>query len=162
MTILKILYAERNCDEKLGSKILEDSTAYLGAQNIFCAFTVVSNGFNALECFEHTKFNIVFLEKDLGDGLDGDEVLNILRSSGITTPVILLTSSTDENEQVNSTGFQSVMQRPLSLECLEACIFKFCDIQKEPTDTTDNSPTNEIFPTPIEKEAYANLFLSMS
>mmetsp|Transcript_27299 Transcript_27299/g.37616 ORF Transcript_27299/g.37616 Transcript_27299/m.37616 type:complete len:162 (-) Transcript_27299:343-828(-) len=155
MTILKILFAERNCDEKLGSKILENSTAYLGAYNIYCAFTVVSNGFNALECFEHTKFNIVFLERNLGEGLDGVEVLNVLRSADIMTPVVLLTS----NESEDSTGFQSALMRPFSLEQLENCILTLCNVQKVPSPTVDTVNYSDENST-NESEAYSNIFLS--
>ena len=53
---------EHDCNEKLSSRILEDATAELRLQNIFLAFTVVANGFTALECFEHTKFDLLIIE----------------------------------------------------------------------------------------------------
>ena len=54
---------ESNCDEKKSSYILEDATSELRKFHIYCTFTVVCNGFVALECFEHTKYDMLIVDR---------------------------------------------------------------------------------------------------
>jgi CheY-like chemotaxis protein len=84
--IFKILYIQANLHEKSSANLLEQSTDLLYPK---CIFTVVSNGFAGLEQLEFTKFDLMFIQKDLPDfhGFDMIQIIRRLRSS---VPVILL------------------------------------------------------------------------
>jgi CheY-like chemotaxis protein len=99
--IFKILYIQANLHEKSSANLLEQSTDSLYPK---CIFTVVSNGFAGLEQLEFTKFDLLFIQKDLPDfhGFDMIQIIRRLRSS---VPVILLLRA---QENFFNTGLPSL------------------------------------------------------
>ena len=108
--LLKVLYVEMRVDEKGAARVLEESTnSYL---NIFCAFTVVTNSFIALEFTESTLFDIIFIKKDM-ETLNAVNFLHILRNIGSPTDIVLLVESDDQisEAEAREQGFAGILRK---------------------------------------------------
>lgn len=63
-------------------------------------FTVVSDPLIALECTEHTAYNLIFIAEDSQLGLTASGFLKSLRMVGSTVPVVLLKDSAGGSEEL--------------------------------------------------------------
>jgi CheY-like chemotaxis protein len=109
---VKCLYVEHDLDPRQSASFLEMSTMRHITNRTF-AYIVVLDGFSALECTEHTIFDVIMVHKDLPH-MAGVEVLRILRSAGNHTPVILVVNEADgvSDEEAMYAGFSGVLRKP--------------------------------------------------
>lgn len=86
-------------DEKLsGLKLEEETTDML--EGCTSVFTVVSDPLIALECTEHTAYNLIFIAEDSQVGLTAWGFMKSLRMVGSTVPVVLLKDSNGGSEEL--------------------------------------------------------------
>ena len=109
---VKCLYVEHGLDPRQSASFLEMSTMRHITNRTF-AYTVVLDGFSALECTEHTLFDVIMVHKDLPH-MSGVEVMRILRSAGNHTPVVLVVNEADvvSDEEALYAGFSGVLRKP--------------------------------------------------
>lgn len=103
-----------------------------------CVFTVVSNPFLALECTEHTDYDLIFISNESScDCLSAFDFMKILRSVNACYPIILLT---DKHKEIPSDSpglpvvgfntdtlqFAAILQYPYTQSELRKIIFQYC------------------------------------
>lgn len=117
-SLVKLLYIEPDVDEKEGSRVLEKSTESL--EEYCFSFTVVPNGFIGLECTEHTCYDLVIVKSSMQQ-IGAIEFLNILRTVGAPTPIVLLVDLTISDEwsdieesRAKELGFAAILRKPFS------------------------------------------------
>ena len=86
-------------DEKLSGLKLEEETAD-AFNGCTCVFTVVPDPLSAIECTEHTAYNMIFVAEDSQLGLSASGLLKSLRMVGATLPVVLLQDGSDASEEL--------------------------------------------------------------
>lgn len=76
-----------------------------------------SNGFEALDTIAENKFDLIFLDIKMPE-LSGTEVLKRIRSTGVTTPVIIMTAFATIKNAVDCTklGALAYLQKPFTPE----------------------------------------------
>ena len=84
-----------------------------------CQVDVASNGLDALALYEHTDYDLIFMDIGLGEGMDGYEVTHFIRSKTNVakhTPIIALTAhGGDESKQrCIEAGMDAVLTKPLT------------------------------------------------
>lgn len=97
-----------------------------------CRSTVASNGEQALDAFEHTRYGMVLLDCDLPD-LDGYTVAQRMRASEQRrrqprTPIIAISASTDDAHRARcfDSGMDGVLGKPLRLDTLHQMLDLWC------------------------------------
>lgn len=95
--VIRVLYIEEGLDEKIASRVLEESLTDL--TDYLFIFTVVSNPFIGLEQTQYSSFDIIICQ-ECPYGLDAYEFTRILRNLGEFTPIVVLTND-DEMLQWN-------------------------------------------------------------
>jgi CheY-like chemotaxis protein len=117
-SLIKILYVEPGVDEKEASKVLEKCTE--GLDECCFSFTVVPNAFLGLECTEHTSYDIIIIQASLPQ-INAVHFLNILKTVGAQTPVVLLVDLTIADEWIDiqdkdakELGFTAILRKPFS------------------------------------------------
>ena len=83
-------------DEKPMAKALEIKLGRLGYK-----VTVVPNGLLGLEALKHTTFDLVLCDLIMPK-LDGFAVLEAMRAENISTPVIVMTNLSQEEDQARA------------------------------------------------------------
>ncbi len=113
--VIKVLYVQHDVLEKSSTRTLEEATSLLIPT---CVFTVVTNGFIALEQLEITRFELVIVEQKLAH-MTGVEMIRIMRNLSISVPVILLSDcdqyksvATLVQSMINSIGVVGVLVMP--------------------------------------------------
>lgn len=86
-------------DEKLSGLKLEEETSEM-LEGCTSVFTVVSDPLAALECTEHTAYNLIFIAEDSQLGLSAWGFLKSLRNVGCTVPVVLLKDGSGSSEEL--------------------------------------------------------------
>lgn len=109
-------------------------------------FTVVSNCFAALECTEHSKFNLIIIQKGLPQ-LDILAVLKVLRAIGDATPIVSMEKAqsgistnliTKLTISARKDGYAGILLQPYSANSLCECITNTLEYAKEhPTEIND-------------------------
>lgn len=111
----KILYIDDEVDAKLASNDLEKSTENY---HKLCIFTVVSNTFCALECIQHTHFDVIMIKEDLkvNKFFHSDEMIKIMKNLNLGLPIILMCGlSSAEDLPVNYKDYVGVIDYPVSI-----------------------------------------------
>mmetsp|Transcript_12314 Transcript_12314/g.16911 ORF Transcript_12314/g.16911 Transcript_12314/m.16911 type:complete len:213 (+) Transcript_12314:86-724(+) len=124
LKLYKVLYIDREMDEKPSARLLEESMSSL--IGVHFAFTVVSNPFIGLECTEHTEFDAIFISSFKYADINGWDFGKILRNIGSEVPIILVEQHDEESsfpssvDQSKTFGFHffSVLQKPYTHEVL--------------------------------------------
>lgn len=82
-----------------------------------------SNGEKGYRNAQHERFDLILLDLML-PGMNGEEICRRLRKEGITIPILMLTSKTDEMEKVTGLeiGADDYVTKPFSLKELQARI----------------------------------------
>jgi two-component system nitrogen regulation response regulator NtrX len=81
----------------------------------------VTDGERALDEFKNFRPDIVVLDIFLsGSGTDGYRVLNQMRSTGFTGPIVAITAyhDTDTESQLKNRGFSALLRKPIDPEFL--------------------------------------------
>ncbi|RYG97031.1 hypothetical protein EON65_53475, partial [archaeon] len=111
--IIQSIDVEEGLKEKAAARVLEESTSQL---NFYCSFTVVPNAFVALECTQHTCYDLIISRLHLAQ-LNAAEMIKILRNVGCQTPlVVMLDKGEDSDLLLDPTIFPLIfdtVQRPL-------------------------------------------------
>lgn len=106
-------------DDPLNRALIEHQLAALGFDKVDSAV----DGSDALELCQDRIYDLIVT--DLGmPVMDGQAFLKALRDRGIQTPVILSTAETGGTIQIRSSGFTSVLYKPITLDRLSAAIEK--------------------------------------
>lgn len=115
MTQPKLLVAD---DEENLRSMLSAALHYNGFE-----VEAVGGGRRAIAAVETDQFDLIVLDVMMPD-LDGFEVCNRLRSSGVKTPILFLTArdSTEDKVRGLTLGGDDYLQKPFSLEELVARI----------------------------------------
>lgn len=108
---MKVLYIEDNdINRFVFTKMLD------GIANIY----VASNGEEGLNLLDSNKFEYIFLDLNLGDEMDGFEILKFIESSGYrknnNPKIIAITAyvSDEWEEKCKSEGFDSYISKPVT------------------------------------------------
>ncbi len=103
----KILIVE---DNEVNSKIMEFQ---LGK---YYLIDIAKNGEEAIELFSKNNYNLILMDINLGAGLNGIEVIKIIRESdkGKNTPVIAITAYANfgNKESFLNAGFDNYILKP--------------------------------------------------
>ena len=119
---------ETGVDEQQSAALLEKCCAALKPRMV--VFTVVSNCFAALECTEHSKFNLIIIQKGLPQ-LDILAVLKVLRAIGDATPIVSMEKAqsgistnliTKLTISARRDGYAGILLQPYSANSLCECI----------------------------------------
>lgn len=110
VTTSRVLVVEDNGIAQMAAKTLLSSMA--------CHVDVATNGMDALALCKKNRYDLIFMDIGLGEGLDGYEVTQHLRGmpESSETPVIALTAhGGDENKQrCIEAGMDAVLSKPLT------------------------------------------------
>eukprot|EP01031_Cornospumella_fuschlensis_P024243 gene24243-29315_t len=116
-SLVKVLYIEDGLNEKSASRVLEDSVR--NHLHFPCSFTVVPNAFPALECTEHTVFDLIISRPNLQQ-FNAIEMVKELRGVGCSTPMAIMVNEGEDLKLLSSTKGAidaslvfDVVQRPL-------------------------------------------------
>ena len=100
LVIFWLLDVDSNVNSWHGSKMLEEVTSPLRkSHGLVCVFTVVNNVFVALECTQHTNFDVIIAHNNylLSEGIKSANFVRLLRNIGDLTPFIVLFDDGDDN-----------------------------------------------------------------
>ncbi len=92
---LSVLLVEDNAD------FAETLADYLIEKNIFCE--IASNGLSGLSFAQDRQFDVILLDLNL-PRMDGIEVCESLRQSGVDTPIIMITARDQLDDKIEGFG----------------------------------------------------------
>lgn len=122
----KILIVE---DNEVNSKIMEFQ---LGK---YYLIDIVKGGEEAIELFSKNDYNLILMDINLGAGLNGIEVMKIIRESdkGKNTPVIAITaySNFGNKESFLNAGFDNYILKPYHSDDLLRCVMDTINIYSD-------------------------------
>lgn len=120
---MRILYVEDNP----ANLSLMQRIARMGGHEVI-AYT---EGEAALDHFEHDNPDLILLDVQLAGRLSGVDVVQRLRTRGITTPVIAVTAyaMVGDRERFLSAGFDDYLSKPLPVAELVEMVQKY-DLQR--------------------------------
>lgn len=122
----KILIVE---DNEVNSKIMEFQ---LGK---YYLMDLAKDGEEAIELFSKNNYNLILMDINLGAGLNGIEVMKIIRESdkGKTIPVIAITaySNFGDKEAFLSAGFDNYIFKPYHADDLLRSIMDTMNIYSD-------------------------------
>ena len=131
-----------------------------------------STGENGLRLAQELQPDVILLDMRMPN-MDGLEVLKALREQGVTSPITMLTTSTDENDLVRTlrNGAQGYLLKDMDPKDLVAALQKIKDgetvvapqladtlaraLQKKPAVSNPITPLSEL--TPREREIICHL-----
>ncbi|MDR3504006.1 MAG: response regulator [Legionella sp.] len=87
--------------------------------NLSCQVDIAANSYEALEYYERTVYDLIFMDIGLGEGMDGYEITQKIRSKEDDdhhTPIVALTAhALDESRQrCIESGIDAVLTKPLT------------------------------------------------
>ncbi|USQ13571.1 response regulator [Legionella lytica] len=87
--------------------------------NLSCQVDIAANSYEALEYYERTVYDLIFMDIGLGEGMDGYEITQKIRSKEDDdhhTPIVALTAhALDESRQRGiESGIDAVLTKPLT------------------------------------------------
>ncbi|CAM4415343.1 MAG: Sensor histidine kinase RcsC [Legionella sp.] len=87
--------------------------------NLSCQVDIAANSYDALEYYERTVYDLIFMDIGLGEGMDGYEITQKIRSKEDDdhhTPIVALTAhALDESRQrCIESGIDAVLTKPLT------------------------------------------------
>lgn len=143
-----------NTETKSNVLVVEDNgIAQIAAKTLLssmsCRVDVAANGMDALALCKKNKYDLIFMDIGLGEGLDGYDVTQHLRGmpeSG-ETPIIALTAhGGDENKQrCIEAGMNAVLAKPLTNAHAADIIANFIPARRV-TSPTGKQPTRRDLP----------------
>jgi two-component system alkaline phosphatase synthesis response regulator PhoP len=137
----KVLIIE---DDKEISNLLE-----IHLKDLLCEVTKCYDGLAGLNTIKKGKYNLVILDIML-PGMDGFEVCKEIRKLGISTPILMLTSKSEEMDKVLGLEFgaDDYLTKPFSLREFIArvkAIFRRMDSLSKEKDDKKDIRQNELF-----------------
>lgn len=120
--------------------------AQLLAKHFRARVHVASDGAEALKMMPQEQYDLIIMSYLLPQ-IHGDEVIELMRITGIDTPVIAVTAATigDEIQRLYSAGADLVLRKPLNLSELAHCLvllFGKAKTSLNPAElATDDAPT---------------------
>ena len=110
---------EPDIDEKLAVKALEETVNAVSPSGVACVFTVVPNGFLALQCTENCCYDMAIVTKDMPH-LAAADMMRVLRAVGSPLPVVVLLEPNDPwgDREVDREGFFGALRKPYSIAAL--------------------------------------------
>lgn len=122
----KILIVE---DNEVNSKIMEFQLSK------YYLIDIAKNGDEAIELFSKNDYNLILMDINLGAGLNGIEVMKIIRESdkGKNTPVIAITaySNFGNKESFLNAGFDNYILKPYHSDDLLRCVMDTINIYSD-------------------------------
>ena len=122
----KILIVE---DNEVNSKIMEFQLSK------YYLIDIAKNGDEAIELFSKNDYNLILMDINLGAGLNGIEVMKIIRESdkGKNTPVIAITAYANfgNKESFLNAGFDNYILKPYHSDDLLRCVMDTINIYSD-------------------------------
>lgn len=112
----RILYAE---DEFTNRKIME-----IQCRKAEVECVLVEDGRTALKRAKEEIFQLIILDQYM-PGLNGDTIAEKLRSDGITTPLVAITSDDDKKKTLEACGFDAIYIKPLRQKDYQDILARF-------------------------------------
>jgi YesN/AraC family two-component response regulator len=113
MKQIKILIVE---DEKVIKELIADYLDMKGYENVFTA----SSGKEAMERIERDKPDIIFLDIQLTDDIDGMQVLKKSKELSPKTKVIMLSAYQDKyGKEAKELGSYAFLKKPIQISTLD-------------------------------------------
>lgn len=127
VTYFTFLDVESNLDEKRAAFALEKAImGVIDLHKFNCTFTVVANAFSALECTEHTIFDMIFWSRNMPD-ISASMISSILKTVGSNCPIIEILEK-DESSSSDSLDFFGYLKTPYTNQDLCGMILRVVDL----------------------------------
>lgn len=146
--LVKILYIESDFESSTSKHASREFEKYvkkvMESQKFICSFTVVTNAFSALECTQHTFFDMIFCRRSIPH-ISASMFSNMLKTVGSNCPIIAILEC-DENP-LDSSDFFGFLKKPYTNTDLCAVICQVVDFELK---------SKSKFPTELHKTASSN------